>query len=191
MTALSDQELMKRLANGDQDAMQTIFLAYFSHIYQTTFRFVKHKEISEDLAQEVFLKLWKKRNKITIQKTIKGYLTIMAYHEAMGHLRKQAPQTAEIDKVMHLSKEDGWEAVNKNELEDKIKEAINRLAPRCKGIFILSRFEGKTYREIGEIMEISVKTVENQMGKALQILRKELSEYIQLLIPLLWGIIIF
>ncbi len=181
----SDRDLMNRLAQGDQAAMQTIFTSYFTHIYQTTFRFIKQKEVSEDLSQEVFLKLWRKRNTITINQTLKGYLTRMAYHEAMGYLRKQTPRITELEDIDRVATEDGWETVKKEELEQKIKRSVDQLAPRCKSVFILSRFEGKSYREIAEIMDISVKTVENQMGKALQILRKELSEYIQIWVLLL------
>ena len=191
MTGRTDQDLMNRLAQGDQGAMQTIFQSHFAHIYQTTYKFIKQKEISEDLSQEVFMKLWRKRSSITITQTLKGYLTTMAYHEAMGYLRKQAPKTADLDTVSHLSEEDGWENVKKSELERKIHQAINGLAPRCKSVFILSRYEGKTYREIAALMEISVKTVENQMGKALQILRKELQEYIKLALPICWAMQFF
>ena len=185
MTGLTDRELMQRLAQGDQSAMQNIFRAYFRHIYLTTFRFVKQKEISEDLSQEVFLKLWKKRKTIRINQTIKGYLTTMAYHEAMGYLRKQSHHTTDLTLASNRGGDDGWEAVKKNDLEEKIKRTVNGLAPRCKSVFVLSRFEGKSYREIAEIMGISVKTVENQMSKALQILRSELSEYMTL-----WWILI-
>lgn len=181
---------MTRLAKGDQGAMQSIFQSYFSHIYQTTFRFIKQKEVSEDLSQEVFLKLWRKRASITINQTLKGYLTTMAYHEAMGYLRKHSPKITDLDQVQSMSSEDGWDTIKKGELQHKINHSIDKLPPRCKSVFILSRFEAKTYREIAEIMEISVKTVENQMSKALFILRKELSEYIQCW-PLLVGQIIF
>ena len=191
MSGSTDKDLMNRLAQGDQGAMQTIFQSHFTHIYQTTFKFIKQKEVSEDLSQEVFMKLWRKRSTITIKQTLKGYLTTMAYHEAMGYLRKQTPKTTDLESIGHLSEEDGWENVKKTELEGKIHQAINGLAPRCKSVFILSRYEGKTYREIAAIMEISVKTVENQMGKALQILRKELQEYIQFALPIMWVIHFF
>jgi RNA polymerase sigma-70 factor (ECF subfamily) len=107
----------------------------------------------------------------------------MAYHEAMGYLRKPRPNTTALDTVHHLSREDGWDNVKGAELEERIKNCIVGLTPRCKSVFILSRFEGKSYREIAEIMGISIKTVENQMSKALQILRKELQEYIPLVSP--------
>ncbi len=178
MTNGRDRELLSRLASGDQSAMKTIFQTYFSHIYHTTYRFVKNRQVGEDLAQEVFMKLWRKRAQIEIRQTIKGYLTTMAYHEAMGYLRKQKP----IINVQELGSErvgeDGWEMVKGRELKKKIELVIEQLPPRCRGIFILSRFEGKTYREIAEIMDISTKTVENQMSKALQVLREALREYI-------------
>ena len=121
---------MTRLANGDRDAMQSIFQSYFSHIYQTTYRFTKQKEISEDLSQEVFLKLWRKRKTIVINQTLKGYLTTMAYHEAMGYLRKQTPMTTELAPRTMGAAEDGWETIKKSELEQRINHSIDQLPPQ-------------------------------------------------------------
>ncbi|NND08914.1 MAG: RNA polymerase sigma-70 factor [Saprospiraceae bacterium] len=189
---MKDQDsfvLWQRLSRGDQMAMKEIFTLYFDDVYRSIFRFVKQREACEDLAQEVFLKLWRKRETIQIKQTLKGYITTMAYHEAMGHLRKSSPvQTAE-DLSHHAGGYDGNQDVAKLELEEKIVQALNGLPPRCKSIFVLSRYEGKSYREIGQIMDISVKTVENQMSKALKTLRVDLHEYLNVL--LMWLIISF
>ena len=163
-------------------AMKEIFILYYEDVYRSIFRFVKQREVSEDLAQEVFLKLWRKREDIQIKQTLKGYIITMAYHEAMGHLRKSSPVQTTEDLSHHAGGYDGHQDVVKLELEEKIVQAVDGLPPRCKSIFVLSRYEGKSYREIGKIMDISVKTVENQMSKALKTLRVDLHEYLNILI---------
>ena len=105
----------------------------------------------------------------------------MAYHEAMGYLRKSSPVFSAADLSQHAGGYDGHEDVAKLELEEKIVHAVDGLPPRCKSIFVLSRYEGKSYKEIGQIMDISVKTVENQMSKALKTLRVDLHEYLNII----------
>ena len=182
---MKDQDsfvLYQRLSDGDQKAMKEIFTLYFDDVYRSIFRFVQQREISEDLAQEVFIRLWRKRETIDIKQTLKGYIITMAYHEAMGYLRKSSPVHSTEDLSQHAGGYDGYEDVAKLELEEKIVRAVDGLPPRCKSIFVLSRYEGKSYKEIGQIMEISVKTVENQMSKALRTLRVDLHEYLNVVI---------
>ncbi len=185
---MKDQDsfvLYQRLSRGDQAAMKDIFTNHFDEVYRAIYRFVRQREVSEDLAQEVFLKLWRKRGAIQIKQTFKGYLMTMAYHEAMAYLRKSSPIHSTEDLSQHAGGYDGHDDVVKLELEEKIGSSVDGLPPRCRSIFLLSRFEGKSYREIGQIMDISVKTVENQMAKALKTLRVDLQEYLTLMIILL------
>ena len=104
----------------------------------------------------------------------------MAVNEALGFLRSR--KITESDDNIQLESQDkdaNIEAlVLHSELEDQIKQAIQNLPPRCKIVFILSRFEDLTYQEIANRMEISIKTVENQMGRALRLLRSQLKDYI-------------
>ncbi len=186
MIRREDQALMRRLSEGDQAAMKEVFQEHYQQIYRTIYRFVHHAQVCEDLTQEVFLKVWRKRATITISQSLRGYLTTMAYHEAMSHLRKSGPKEVEPEPQMQVSYErDGQQVMENVELGQRIAHAIEKLPPRCKTTFVLSRFEGKSYKEIGQIMDISVKTVENQMGKALQLLRTDLKDYYCVLILLL------
>jgi RNA polymerase sigma-70 factor (ECF subfamily) len=111
----------------------------------------------------------------------------MAINEALGHLRKNKVYIEELDP--QTNKElapDVEKQLLHSELENEIRAAIDNLPPRCRTVFQLSRFEELTYQEIADKMEISIKTVENQMGKALRVLREQLQQYLNLI---LWIIL--
>ena len=107
----------------------------------------------------------------------------MAVNEALGHLRKNKKyREEELDSNVSLGTDrSGEDQYMHGELQSHVTKAINSLPPKCRAVFQLSRFEELTYREIAEKMDISIKTVENQMGKALKILRRELGAYLNLI----------
>ena len=145
------------------------------------YRYVREQPLSEDLAQNVFIRFWKKRYDIEVSSSVEAYLRRMAVNEALGWLRKHKnihheeitnttptpPQPSVEQQFLHTA------------LSEQISAAIAELPPRCRLVFQLSRFEQLTYREIAERLNISVKTVENQMGKALRVLRSSLQPYLR------------
>ncbi len=191
MNNLNNQILIKKLSAGDQLAMKEIFHQFFTLVYQKIYRIIRQKELSEDLSQEVFLKLWRKRTELVIHQSLEGYLAMMAYHEAVGHLRNKVRELQTVhsgERTENLSSDSHLEIESKD-LQDRIDQVINNLPPRCRSVFLLSRHEGKSYKEIGELMDISVKTVENQMGKALSTLRSSLKDL--LTVWIIWLVDIF
>ncbi len=142
---------------------------------------MQNAETVKDIIQEVFVKLWVKREQLNIQTSTAAYLKRMAVNESISYLRKNKKvQLESLDGSVRAvpSAQSGDQSVLQNELKQKVKEAIDQLPPRCKQVFLLSRYEQFSYKEIGECMGISIKTVENQMGKALKIMREELKEYL-------------
>jgi RNA polymerase sigma-70 factor (ECF subfamily) len=151
----------------------------------------KDTGITEDLAQEVFFRFWQKRHQIEITASLDAYLRRMAVNEGLAYLRSRKYFTEEIEP--HSARmSDSNTAEDRflhSELEQNIRSAIDGLPPKCRMVFQLSRYEELSYQEIADQMEISIKTVENQMGKALKILRQELKGYLQILIlclPFWW-----
>lgn len=145
------------------------------------YRIVRDQATVEDLAQNVFIRFWEKRHQINITSSVGAYLNRMGVNEALAYLRKNkrysieelTPQTRSGDTV-----DSSEQTYLHTELQEQIKTAIETLPPRCRLVFQLSRYEELTYKEIAEKLEISVKTVENQMGKALRVLREELKGYL-------------
>lgn len=174
-------EILSRLKAGDQLLFRQLFNKHYGLVCQTTYRILREKSLAEDLAQNVFIKFWEKRDSLNIQSSIPAYLRQMAVNEALAYLRKEqrkqkraenAPQTLYTSQ----SVEDQYLT---KELDHSIRKAIMDLSPKCQEIFMMSRYEELTYREIAERLDISIKTVENQMGKALRLLRVALQQYIK------------
>lgn len=138
-------------------------------------RILHDKEASEDVVQEVFAKLWAKKTEIPLLQSGKNFLFRVTVNATLDHLEKNK-------KIIRLEGHDQiGGAVNETEqllelkeLEARISRSLDELSPKCRAVFVLSRYEGMKYREIADHLDISVKTVENHMGKALAHMREKL-----------------
>lgn len=175
-------DILTRLRANDKSILKELFQTYYTSVCSTIHRFIRDRNLVEDLAQEVFLRFWEKRQKINITSSVKAYLHRMAVNEALAHLRKNKRYSEEEFTPDISSGEEAGaeEQYLYAELEGSIKAAIDSLPPKCRAVFQLSRYEELTYKEIAEKMDISVKTVENQMGKALKVLRQKLKSYLHI-----------
>ena len=180
MPEIDEQEILKLLKADNPETVKQLFHQFYPFLCNTVFRILKDKALAEDLAQDTFFKFWEKRASIDIQTSLKAYLRRMAVNEALYYIRKnkkfQKDTAIEPGDLGHTT-DTVEEKLLHQELEAKIGAAIKTLPPRCQEVFRLSRFEELSYKEIAAKLEISIKTVENQMGKALKILRAALKEY--------------
>ena len=141
---------------------------------------VRSSAIAEDIVQDVFVKVWRNRAQLDQQQSIKSYLYRAAINTALNYLEKTKPNTSLDDTFEHAgSANDTDNMLAYQETEQRIQAAIDTLPPKCKVVFMLSRFEDQSYAEIAQALDISVKAVEKHMGKALKILREQLKDYIQ------------
>jgi len=173
-------DLTTRFRTDDKAVLKELFDAHYRSVCAAIHRYVGERGVTEDLAQQVFIRFWEKRHQIEITASPGAYLHRMAVNEALAWLRsKKNQQPEEITPTTPFAPAaDGEEVFLQNELNEKIHAAINTLPPRCRAVFQLSRFEELSYQEIADRMEISVKTVEHQMGKALRVLREQLKFYL-------------
>jgi len=141
---------------------------------------VRDHEASEDIVQQVFMKFWDKRERLNPTLEVKPYLFVAVKNTSLNYL-KVSKRTAgmEDEQFINLNpeKRTAEDDMELQELEATLQKVIKDLPPKCQQVFVLSRFEEKSYKEIAAEMEISVKTVENQMGKALRKLREGLQRY--------------
>ena len=165
---------------NDKMVLKELFEAHYRPVCAAIHRLVGERGITEDLAQQVFIRFWEKRETINITTSPGAYLHRMAINEALGWLRSKKNQPhEEITAITPFEQErDVEQGLLHGELEEKIREAVDTLPPRCRAVFQLSRFEEKSYQEIADEMGISKKTVEHQMGKALRVLRERLKPYL-------------
>jgi RNA polymerase sigma-70 factor, ECF subfamily len=182
--------------NGTPD-FERIFREHHVSLCNLAYNIVRDTDAAKDIVQDVFVKLWKNRETIEMGEQIKHYLLKATAHTALNHLR-YSKRTIRIEKESLLEatlqapahpEEAGF-----RELERNVRQAIDRLPPKCKVIYLLSRHEGLKYAQIAEALGLSVKTVENQMGIALQKLRDDLKPFLTiefLIIIILGGLLAF
>lgn len=172
----SDLELVDKLQKGDVDAFDQIFKKYGDRLFGFVFKYLKSKEETEELVQDVFLKIWSNRKNIKKGFSFKSYLFTIAYHEICAVFRQRQIQV-KIKEDLFLNKN---EAINLGEqLEYKsvlefVDKLIEQLPEKQKIIFNKSRKQGKTTREIAKEMNLAPGTVDNQISKALKFLRENI-----------------
>lgn len=170
-----------------QEEFELLFRQMYAPLCRKVFRILKDQEASEDIVQDIFVKLWEKRSEINIQTGIQPYLYRAVANAAFNYLKKDRP-FEEFDSDIHENTDhiNSQLQLESQETARHIHHVIDALPPACKTIFLLSREDGLSYKEIAETLNISIKTVENQMGKALKILREKLSTYLATLTALLF-----
>jgi len=178
MTNKTDQELITSLQNGDESAMDVLFRRHYSSICRAVYRILKDSNLAEDIAQEVFLGLWKKREQLNITTSVPAYLKRTAVNKSLNFIRDQKVKFDDEEKMPVLSNNESTtqEHLEADDLQKLINDSIDLLPKKCKLVFTLSRFEEMSYQEIADKLDISIKTVENQISKALKFLRKTLRQ---------------
>jgi RNA polymerase sigma-70 factor, ECF subfamily len=191
----SEQELFAALASGNITAFEMYFKSYYQPLCNYAFTFLRDKEEAEEIVQTAFVSVWEKRTSLNIHSSSKSYMYAMVRNACLNILKHEKIKQKYAGEELALSKP-GYEAVNDTidsaELESRILLAIEKLPEQCRLVFKLSRFEELKYSEIAEQLHLSVKTVENHMGKALRIMREQLKDYLPLLLTVVSaGLTIF
>lgn len=174
---INDREQLRRIRNGDVKQFEALFRSSYTSLVNYAQTILKDRDTSEEIVQELFYVLWRDRKKIDIMNSVKGYLFRSVYNRCMhylDHRRVVMKHANEFKDQQYSDPDDPAEIMKYNELHEKIAIIIGKLPERCAKIFCMNRFEGLKYTEIAEKLEISVKTVEANMGKALKEFRKEL-----------------
>jgi RNA polymerase sigma-70 factor, ECF subfamily len=175
---------------ADYSDFERLFKKHNKDLRSLAYNLVRDKDTAKDVVQEVFLKLWKNRENLNLEDSIKHYLFKATAHTALNHLRFSKKLITLEDDVLKnaISPALSTEA-NYTELELRVRKAVDKLPPKCKAIYILSRHEGLKYQEIADTLNLSLKTVENQMGIALEKLREDLKSFITLDVVILMILI--
>lgn len=182
---LSEQEIVGAIREGNERIFEETFRKYYQSLCNYANSILKEMDEAEEVVQNLFLSIWEKRIDLEISISLKSYLYRAVHNHCLNrikHLKVREEYQQYAVNFYDASYESVSQTVMKNELEIKIEEAIRKLPEQCRLIFQMSRFEELKYHEIAEQLEISPKTVENQIGKALKILRVELAEYLPLII---------
>jgi len=183
LTEMVESGDMKQLSFIDLQTFETLFRQYYQMLCSYAHRFVNDTDTAEEIVQDLFFKLWEKRSELQINTSVKSYLFSAVHNRCLKYIEHRNVETkyrnyyllheSEIDNNLHYNS-------NVRELQGIIEHTLDSLPERCGRIFRLNRFEGLKYHEIAELLSISIKTVEANMGKALKMLRKNLKEYVEI-----------
>lgn len=172
----------------NEESFKVVFELYYPKLLHIASHYISSSSDAEEVVQDVFLKLWKERKSLQITTNFSGYLFTMTKNKCLDHLRKKSRQLklhGSLEQIENwvnykaLSQTDTNSIIEK-ELYSQIQKAISLLPEKCKKVFIKSRLEGLAHKEISEELQISMKTVENHIGKALKHMRLHLQEFLHL-----------
>lgn len=179
----NDNYLLSALQKGGSAAFDSIFRKYYPILCAYASRFVMREE-AEDIAEDTLLWLWEHKDYLEIDASLGAYLIRAVYHKAMNRIRqeelKNRADTLFFEEMQKMMKDDNF--MQFKELSDHIKEAIQSLPDSYREAFIMHRFKKMTYKEIAETLQVSPKTVDYRIQKALSILRIRLTDYLPVLL---------
>lgn len=167
-----------------REGYELLFNEHYSRMVSYAYNFLKEQEASEEIAQEVFYQLWINREKTEIKTAISSYLYRAVRNRCINlikHIDIREKYKAYNSEEIEKADKESTDLLTVNELDKIIRSSIDQMPLQRKKIFLMSRYDEMTYKEIAEKMGLSKKTIENQMGKALQYLREELKDYLPLI----------
>ena len=172
--------LWERVLSNDLEAFRTLFDAFYDELVSYSHRLTQQVVISEEIVQDVFVSLWERRKQIKIASSISSYLYRAVKNRTINYIKNQLPKdqaTSDIEIAADFEADSSPDE-NDGNLEAALNRAIGELPEKCRVIFLLSRNEGLTHKEIAEELSLSPKTVENQIGIAIKKLRTHLKPYL-------------
>ena len=187
---MNDRELLAGIKSGNASCFEEVFRKYYQPLCLFALKYLKDPDEAEEIVQELFVRIWQKNQASDINTSLKSYLYQAVRNTCLNTLKHNAVKLEYQKNATGPSpQENAGDSLVALELEIRIREALDQLPPERKKIFLMSRQEGLKYREIAGKLNISVKTVENQMSKALKFLKAELIDFLSIIILMIVKIL--
>lgn len=187
----NEYKLLCRLVNGDRHAFDAIYHQYFNAVYCNVLKITRDKEAAEDLLQEVFIALWEKRETISPEQSVGGWLFVISYNKSINLLRKKLRESIAYKQLQEPA-EDVFEDRSDYNLQWKILEdAMSQLSPQKRKVFELCKIQGKTYEETALALRISKYTVKEYLSAAVSFLKEYVHRHPQSSVVATTGIFLF
>ena len=175
------EKRLDREGEMDKQEFEKHFREYFTPLMAFSRRILGDEDDAREVVHQVFIKLWERRSELDLSTSLKSYLFTAVNNRSLNVIRDRKKFSSE-EVPERVGEWDVSAELESMELEEKIRGVIASLPEKCRVIFELNRFDGLKYSEIASQLDISVKTVENQMSKALKILREQLARYLTILL---------
>jgi len=168
---LKDLHVLRNIRKGNIKSFEALFHEHYRGMVLFAVKYVKNEAVAEELVQDIFYNIWKNRQNFRLKSGWARYLYGAVHNNSLNHLRKNAREVRKAEGQWIQSSGQDNDLHDYMDLEENVEKVLENLPEKTREIFRLSRFEGKTYREIAETLAISIKTVEANMGKALKVFR--------------------
>jgi len=173
-----DSLLVQRIRDDHVDSFELLYHRYMRKLYYFSFNYLKIKEEAEEIVQTVFINLWEHRKSLDDSLSIKSYLYKSTTNAVYNQLKRNALRNKWVEQKLlkpEPASNETFEQIYYHDLEQTIDQIIAKLPPQQRKIYILSRIEGLSYEEISKQLDLSVRTVENQMYRALKVIKEQLA----------------
>lgn len=179
-----DELLWKIAINDDKEAYRILFDLFYPALCLFAKRYVEERAVAEDLVQDVFVTLWESRKKIRVESSTRNYLVVCVRNQCLNYLKREGYKQNYIDTYLAKNADlsDYDEFYLQTELQKLLDEALAKLPETYRLIFEMSRLENNSNTEIAEKLNIPLRTVERYKAKAIEILKKDLKDYLPLLL---------
>lgn len=182
----NDHKIWLKVKKKEIGAFELLYKKYFTPLCLHAYSIITHKEIATEIVNDIFLKIWRESVNIEIDKGIKPYLYRSVHNACLDYLKSKDRArlnntiviSEKIKELIFIDEGSILDILSFQDVEKEVMKSINQLPPQCKEVFLLSRFELMTYREISEKLNISVNTVKTQMVRALNSLKISLKKYL-------------
>lgn len=179
----SDMQLMEKVRDSDMEAFRELFDHYQPVMFRQVLFTTRQTDLAHDIVQETFLRIWERRRSLKPHQSFLALALSICHNlvlDAVKHRKVRERLEEEVPRPTLSEGDDPHEALQRTLLEEELAKALrDELGEKCRTVFLLSRFEKMTNRDIAELLGTSPKTVENQMNHALKVLRKRLQVYLR------------
>lgn len=173
----ADEEIIAMLRNNDEQAMIFLYRLYWKNLYTSAYKILKDNETCQDIIQDIFIRIWHKRDQLNITHSIEAYLFASVRYDVYRKIRETKRYEPIVDEMADtIAASKGLDAMEYKELESHIESVIDTLPAKCKEVYRLSRNELLSHKEIAEKLDISTNAVRNHINKALHYLRKSMHQ---------------
>lgn len=184
----TDLELIALIQKDNREAFAALYQRYWDKVFAIAIHRLGNEEEAEEIVQEIFLSIWTRRKSLKLTHSLATYLSVAVKYKVINHLARKHRMQLQLDELTNTApatenSTSNW--LDEKELRTQLEKCVNRLPEKCRIVFLLSRDENKTYAEIAAQLNISPKTVEAHMSKALSTLRNDLKIALPLLLFLL------
>lgn len=193
-------DLLLQIQNGDMNAFEELYFNMQPRLFAFSKKFIENNEIARDIVQEIFFEFWENRRTTTIKSSVNAYLFRTLHNKCLNYIRDLKVREKyssyvdiklkEAELFFFDQEQDSYKSIFFKEVQEIFNESMKNLPDSCREIFVLSRMKGLSNKEIADQLNISVRTVENQIYRALKVLKVSLKDYLPLL-PFLFSRLLY